>query len=1418
MKMIHNKIIRILLHSIFIPFLYTAAQPNMVFKHFSTENGLSESTVQCILQDRFGFLWFGSEDGLNQFDGYRFSVYRPVIGDSTSLCGNFITSILEDRSGNLWIGTANGGLNLFNRHHRAFVRCLDDSSPKTTAKKRSVHCMLEDRKGRLWIGSDDGLDLVDAAHRRYLQYPPLRAFQDSLPAANVTALFEDIRGTLWIGTVGHGLILLDPENGDFIRYHRKADDPASLSHDHVQTIAEDASGRVWVGLYGGGLNLFDRRTGGFVHFRYRPDTRTSIGSDNVFTLYRDRRGVLWIGTDTGGLNRMVEKTDQGLHRFDFIRIVCHNDDPLSLSTNNIRSIIEDRVGNLWIGTFKGGINFVDRHRKQFLHYKNLAKDERSLGHNLVNTVFEDSEGRLWIGTDGGGLNRFRRETGTFTRFIPREGDNRSLSNDHVLAICEDHGRRLWVGTWGGLNCLAGEGGVFDRYLHDPLRDNSLICDNVTALLNDSRGLLWICTYEGLDLFDPHRRLFRHLLPDKTNPRTLTHEWVKAACEDRLGNVWIGTASGLNFIPRTDIESNRLQSIHYLCDAGVSGRTFGKMVNSIYETRNGQIWVGTMEGLCRFDSAADTFAVFSVLDGLPSDCVLGIQEDGSGNLWLSTMNGLSRFDPAGRRFVNYDFSDGLQNNQFTVAACRSRTGEIYFGGINGFNVFHPDSIRINPIPPPVVITDFRIFNRLVPMVDYAAGRSVSKIGQDPVERIELSYRNVFSFEFAALNYTSPEKNRYAYRMEGFSRNWIATDAKNRVATYTNLPGGDYVFRVKASNNDGVWNEDGASISIRIVPPVWKTPWALVVYVLSAAGLLVLLRRIILMKERYEAKLALDQMKLRFFTNISHEFQTPLTLIIGPVEKMIQAGRDFSRTQQQHYHQIMLRNARRLLRLVNQILDIRKLESGKMPLEIVHTDIVKYIRKIADSFRYQSENRRMEFHVHAGQRTIEAWFDPDKVEKIVYNLLSNAFKHTPDGGRIEAFVDLFPSKSAWLAIARNRGGPRPPKNPLPMRSRKDPVIAVTVQDSGCGIPADRIPHVFDLFYQAENAAVPGPEGVGIGLALTKELVELHGGEIRVESEEGHGTRFTVLLKGGNPLRRQPAGREESFWPKVRRKLRPDIPDRGEWAPPGMQGADAENTAEDGGDAPLVLVVEDDADLRAFIRDELKGDYRIVESADGNTGFGIAVERIPDLIVSDIRMPGMDGITLSARLKHDERTSHVPVVLLTALASERKQREGFESGVDDYIVKPFNAALLRLRVKNLIESRRRLRERYSREIRLEPERISVTPADETFLRRAMQAVEKHLAEPEFDVEEFGREMALSRSQLYRKFMGLINETPRDFIRIMRLKRASQMIESGGMTVSEISFAVGFKDPAYFSTAFKKHFRKSPSEWGPKDRSPKS
>jgi len=1341
---------------ILFPYSYLNSQSQeLTFEHLSVDQGMPTVT-NCILQDKTGYLWFATNSGLYKYDGYNFTSYKHDIDDSTSIIDNRLFVLYEDKKGVLWVGSMLG-LEKFDRTLNTFIHYTPNPSGIGKDVSNHVYTICEDKYGLLWIGTEDGLYKFNKATEKFISLRYHSTDPGSISHNNFGAIYEDKEGSLWFGT-GAGLDKYDFETGKFKHY---LNDPHnhyvkwenSSSEYWVNTIIEDENGILWLGT-NGGLVEFNPKVGTSSNYLYNPTNKynriTSICQDVV-------TGSLWI---TNGIGLFL--FDKKLKNF-------------TQYSSEGNCVLSERSGTLWVGT-DIEIKKLNRIKQPFKKYPT----------EYVSYVIKaGKEGIIWILSSEVGYRKFdtRKE-----KFVPY-----SFGKDSVLFVFNSGGDILIYSKKGILYILDS---LDIKHILGPKSIEQI--SNGVFCWKGSKGY-WFGTDIGeLLFFDPKTERSREMKNLKL--------YIDFIYENNSGQLWVATDLGKVYcydLPAGWAGQTNDTLIELISDTKNPLRLSGTKTNEIYEDKKGRVWFATNDGLDRYELGTKNLVYFTVKDGLPGNNLRGILEDDHGYLWITTTKGISKFNPETNQFKNYDVSYGLEltADAFFGKGCKTSNGEMYFGGARGFTRFHPDSVKDNPFIPPIVITSFKKFDKPYPFIN----------------DISLPYdENFISFEFAALSYISPERNQYAYKMEGLDKDWVYSGTR-RYASYPNLNPGEYVFRVKGSNNDGVWNEAGTSISIIITPPWWKTTWAYILYSILILSIIYFtwkmqVKRIRMSHEyemsKFEAEKLheVDEIKSRFFTNISHEFRTPLTLILGPVKQIIDSLKDektyLDSRKVRDELKVVHRNANRLLGLVNQLLDISKLESGNMKLQAAPQNIIPLLKALVLSFTSYAERKKITIKFNSIEDEIIAYIDNDKIEKIIINLLSNAFKFTPEGGRVEVTINC----QAELVSASSV------QHKIPKRVRDDNFVEISISDTGVGIPKEKIPKIFDRFYQVDGSQTREQEGTGIGLSLTKELVELHKGRIEVESEEGKGTTIKIIL----PLGKQHLKTEEICEEEIERSkeyekeiIEPSIEEIVDEKERHKIEVDLSEKLE----LPMLLIVEDNSDVRNYIKSNLNKGYIILEAVDGLDGWNKSIEQIPDLIVSDVMMPKTDGFKLCDKLKTDERTSHIPVILLTAKAALQDKIEGFETGADDYIMKPFEPDELKARVKNLIEQRKRIHEHFKKHGLFEIETKKITPVDQKILKEIFETINQRISDPSLSVETLVENLSLSRSVLHRKVISLLGETPAELIRRIRLTKAAELIKQGFGNLSEISLEVGFSNPAHFSENFKKQFGIPPSQYQQKN-----
>jgi signal transduction histidine kinase/DNA-binding response OmpR family regulator/ligand-binding sensor domain-containing protein len=1390
------------------------------YDRISDKQGLYDHWIKCFLQDSKGFIWIGGENGLYRYDGYNLVTYTDPPGCKN--CPHFypVYGVEEDTRGMLWTITFKG-VTLFDPEKERSMVVYRFKSASVSGSSFSPYKnmdLIKDSQGNIWATNDRGLirfsykgnwnrnDMTfDKGPNTIFNIDFFQLSQDKNSYQNtVLKIYADAEGNIWAGCAD-GLYVYRKGDTSFYRVEIEVEKGIS-SNTYIKDILEQNKDTFLILIGGDGFlmtNVKKALNGSCPDGAALGFTKFVVAKNQTNTkLYKDRRDNIFIGTSQD-VFRLKWENEKGSPVFESLykRIFDRNE---HIGSMYVESILEDGSNMMWTAQQANGIMKFNPEGSQFLTYKNLSG---SIITNLnIVPIQVDSNGDLWLGAYGNGLYKIQKVTNHITRF------DLGVRGNEINGITETSPHILWLGlsNAGVLEFNTGTG----KY-HDPLPDgkpaDELRHMQVNDILKD-QNQLYLTSDIGLFVYDISKnRLVQFSYPQNDS---ILHEnnWIISPIKLNNGEkIAVSTHHGiLKF--NYDAEKGNLSVNCILADSVLRSRNINLTMRCrLYQDSRGVLWLVEKTGLHRIDLEKQEIYNYKLFDNIEAPQAWSIIEDDHENLWIGTHFGLCRFDLKTGQTEVFTKEDGLPVpiHQYNSVS-KDKNGRLYFGGFGGFYSFYPENIKLKTYIPPVVITDFRLFNKSVSVdttKEAILTRNISYTSQ-----VDLRHdQNDISFEFAALDYTLPSRNQYAYKLEGYKDQWIETDAKNRIATYTNLNPGKYIFHVKGSNCNGAWNEKDTSITVIIHKP-WRgttLAWSLyaVVFLASIGGYIrwrtynlkreklhlesqvhertlqieeqkekILSQRDILEQQNKQIT-AHEQLKSRFFANISHEFRTPLSLIQSPVEELLD---DLRRTEKERRKLNMVhRNARRLLNLVNQLLDISKIDGSKMKLELIEDDIMKHLRAVAGSFCSLAESKWIHYSMHFPSGATKTWFDPDKLEKIATNLLSNAFRFTPDGGEI-----IFTA------------GYKESNDPL-IRYR----LEFSVRDNGPGIPDDSLGKIFDRFYQVEVSKKKEVGGTGIGLSLSRDMAHLMYGDITVQSKPREGSTFTVII----PLGREHL-KESEF---ILLKEAPETigfmhePDeiKDETAP--------EEKRSPGDLKPVILIVEDNRDIRMQLSDNLNRQYSIEEAIDGLAGLTKATEIIPDLIITDLMMPGMNGIELCEKLKNDERSSHIPVIMLTARAALEDKITGYQTGADDYMPKPFQMAELKVRVANLIEQRRKLRERFSRDVTLQPHEISITPLDEKFMKRAIGIVEKHMNVESFGIPEFREEMFMTRSTLFRKLMALTNQSPGEFIRTLRVKRAASLLKQNFGNVTQVSYEVGFNNLTSFNRSFRKLYGISPAEY---------
>ena len=1416
---------------------------NYRFQYLLIEDGLPQNTINAIAKDGYGFMWFGTNNGISRYDGYSFESFKSDESQSNSLPDNMISSIEPG----------------------------DDN--------------------RLWIGSSNGLSYFDPLSGRIIRYAPQENGVDKI--TKVTSIVADTH-QIWVGTSNNGLFLLSKNSlGNYVIKKHYSEQNKNLANNQINVVYRSKSNQLYAGTQNGAFIYFPKQD----RFGNRSDKLILPQNITINDIFESSTGDLYFSTNDGvvvywkenrtpeqftttlrtpfslehnTVNKVSETANGkilvgslgGLQQFDTFSGQFYSypeEGPAHFKLNNkfVNTLFCDDAGNVWVGTEKGGINKFNVFQNQFDFYAHDPNNPNSINENTINSVLKEKD-NLWIGTAGGGINRLYLPTGEFSHYTYSITNSASVSNNYITSLVRGNDGNLWVGSWGaGLNQISTSGMQIRIQRINPTDanyTNQVVDPFISTLVNDKRGFLLIGTEGGLSVLNYSKKKFTTLLAPGDHIPPLSE--IGCALLDSKDYYWIGTRNGLFRFPASSIHTTQNQELtishlqFYKNRSDDSTSLPGNYIISLMEDSKGYIWIGTYgNGLAKStvnEQGRLTCTNLSQADGLSNNVTYGIQEDENGNIWISTDYGLSMYRPDENLFRNFYKQDGLLNNQFYWSASyKSDEGELYFGGTEGLNYFKPGAIMEYQYIPTPKISKFKIFNTEVNPGDRFHDKVVITKPIYAADTIYLTYRdNNISFDFSALDYYLPQKTNFAYMMSEIDKEWMTVPAQRRFANYSNLGGGTYTFMLKASNCDGIWNSQPTKITLIITPPFWKTQLfriiIIVVVLLTTFALIQLqMRRIIQQKRILEEKVRIrtqkiedqkiilekqanelletnhqlerrqkqielqkeelenknneilnqrdelillndkvkeiNQQQLKFFTNISHEFRTPLTLIISPLERLISKFKNDKDVG--NLLHIINRNAQKLLMLINQLLEIRRIETGNQELQVELTETKTFLIEIFDSFKELAGKNEINYQYDIDVNNV-AWLDKEKLENVLYNLLSNAFKFTPSGKKITLKASSIKSDGTDF-------------------------LQIAVIDQGVGIQPNQFEKLFDRFFQVTESKNHSNRGTGIGLSLVKSLIDIMYGKIEVKSQIGEGSIFTIQI----PVTKQFFADHEidttgqQFESSLRNKVSLLFDQITEKEP--VKYKSEEHVIE------KILVVEDNPDMRSFICTTLSQYYIVIEAENGREGYELAKKEEPALIISDIMMPKTNGLELCKKIKNNLYTSHIPVILLTAKGQVDDFVNGFEHGADDYISKPFNIEILLAKVNGLIENRKILHSKFSSLEEVSADELTVSNLDHQFFEKVTEIVDKYYTDASFDVDHFASAMFVSRSQLYKKLKAITNLSANDFINVYRLKKSTELLRKGNMQITEIAYATGFNDPKYFSRIFKKFYKCSPSDY---------
>jgi signal transduction histidine kinase/ligand-binding sensor domain-containing protein/DNA-binding response OmpR family regulator len=1326
------------------------SQSQSIFKKINQTNGLTNDRVSSIVKEKNGFVWIGTENGLNRYDGNKIKIYNK---QNSALSSNDIADLVIDHKGRIWIATLGGGLNLYNPSNDKFVTYKNSANDNTSLPSNELNTLFEDSKGTIWLGTKNGLSFFIEKNQTFKNYLFDNKNRYSISHNDVRSIVEDGNKNLWIGTFGGGLNKFNPKTGKFDRIKSSS----IISPDYIHSICAINKNEIVLGTSGNGLLTFDMNKMIFQKKSYGINKKINI----VRRIERGRNGVIWIGTDGVGLFKI-----KNINSLQPIVYNYTNDSQLesSISSNAIYALMEDENSNIWIGTAWNGVDVLSPNKDYTLLssaikgeapvsvlsvYKNReaffmgldgkgltvlpektnsvkrynSSNKNSIGDDYIQYICEARNGTLWIGTFVSGLVNFNYKTGSFTQFKQAIGNPKTLSFNDVRYVVEDEKSNIWVATWGGgLNYYNGITKEFKNFKKEIGNPNSISSDNVLSLQKDGT-LIWLATFGGgVNLLDTKTNRFKVFKSIEGNPNSISSDYAYSILKDTKGNIWVGTSGeGINLLNTKTKKINR----------------FDNYKNVRYQT------------------------------------VTAIIEDNKGLIWFSTKQGIFNYNYASKAFKSFT---NLKEDYHINSCFKDEKGMLYFGCSKGVVKFNPETIKVKNVTPEVKFTSFKLFNKEVPKGE----DQILKNDISLTENITLKHDDdVITFEFSAMLFPSSANCEYQIKMENFDENWRSI-GKEGSATFTNLSPGDYVFKVRSRELGSEWVNQYSALNIEILKPFWTEWWAFLIYAfLGIVTLYVFIKYVIswenmkadlrFEKFSHEKDVELYNLKQDFFTNISHEIRTPVTLILGSINKLLK-NNPYSGENQDNPFKAIIKNGEYLLNLVNELLDYRKMEGSQIKLKVVKQDWVKFSKEIYLSFKEFAYQKEIKFEFETSSERIDLWFDKNQMEKVFYNLFSNALKFTSTGGSIKLTI-----------------------------SESDTQVQLELVDEGIGISKKHLSKIFNRFYQASAANSINGAGFGLGLTISNEIIKLHHGEITVKSKKGTGSTFTIILKKGNSFYQESEiGESETNDELIENYFSPNQPLVALVTKGSSSAVSKEQT---------LLVVEDNVDICNYIVELFSDEYLILKAFNGEEGLALALEKSPDLIISDVMMPIMDGIELTHQLKSNVNTSHIPIILLTARASFMNKMEGYETGADDYVTKPFNESLLRARIKNILKNRSLLHEKFHSEDTVDITQFVKNKSDQEFLENLGLFIEKNIDSDNLSAVFVAQELGMSHSVLYKKLKIIAGLSLHEYMRDYRLKKAKQLLKTKQYTLNEVCFQVGYSDRKYFSKLFKERFGNPPT-----------
>ena len=1383
-----QRILSLLLIYISLPSLSLQSQTSpQNFNFINIKEGASKAGISTIVQDDYGFLWIGTNgSGVYRYDGSNYTSYKYLSNDSTSIASNLVFCSYFDSKNRLWIGT-DEGLNLYDRKNDRFKKIVLVQGTENAHPNTAISSLEEDNEGNLFIGVfGQGifkLDLKDLKAEKLSLLLP-----DSSSEITAKSICTDKWGTVYAGT-NLGLLEYDAKNNIFKPTSIKGPEGYSPFDMFIQSMVMDDDNNIWAGTYSDGLYKIggrDKNNHQFTEVDHFP-----ISNNPFLSLISLPDGSLLCGTENDGLFYMDNNGNTINH------YLYNKNKETGILSNSIWSLYRDKEERIWMGYYNKGLGVFDPLLDKFNEIESIFNVSNSLQESSVTSIVEDGKKRFWMGMDGGGIDILDMTSGN-GQYIhinsKSHGVYSGLTSDYILTVFIDSQQNVWAGSWDkGVYLLKNGSTRFINY-NEQNTKGDLGSNTITSIAEDQNGIIWLGSFNnGLQSYDPSDSKFTHHAEGPFAELELDHSYIWKVLVDYKNNIWLGTTKGLFKVSKKADHTFNIMSMSDRLSQEYNNPLTANNILSLYESSDHSIWIGTKgASLCKYDPGKDSLTWYNKSNGLEEESVSAINEDLDGNMWIAGNSGLTKLDLKSNTFTHFTINDGLLSNDYNMnATFRDDQGNIYVGGYMGVDYFNPDKIRFNTHETTLYLTNFRLFNKKV--LPAQKGSPLDKVIAE-TDSISLSSKqSVFTIEYTGINFTRPEKNEYAYYLEGYETTWNYV-GNSKSATYTNLDPGYYTFKLKASNNDGVWNKKPLTLSIHVLPPWWKTSWAIMGYIVLFLTGLYLLNRITqnrlkerqqvqYERERREQERKLDEKKFQFFTNISHEFRTPLTLILNPIKDIINDENLSLPPRIRERHDIIFKNTDRLYRLVTELLDFSKLESNKIAVTAKRINLVPFAKNIIHYFREEASTKNIDLSVEAEMEEVILWADERMLEKIVFNILSNAFKVTPEGGMIT--VELFAKEKKVILPLVD------PDNPIE-------VVEIIISDTGPGLEKDHLHRIFERFYQVDSLNQGYYGGTGIGLEVVSEFVKLHKGKIEVESQVGNGTTFKIMF---------PAGKKHFSEMELVSEVSGSILNQEPVPHSQPSFSDVEDPSPQTLPTATLLIVEDNTELRNYLKRELKDQYKIVTAKEGIEGLKISKELMPDIIMTDILMPGMDGFEFCRSIKSDIRTSHIPLMMLTAKGRIDDRIEGLQMGADAYMVKPFDMRLLKLGLAQLVTSRRIIFNKYFSAISEVDGNTNTSALDKNFIENVLLHINRNISNPDLNVESLASELNLSRSQFYRKIKALTNQTANEFIRNIRLQRAKQLIKSGNTNITDVCFKVGFSSPSYFTKCFKNYFGTLPT-----------